>query len=100
MLTKEVSELLASLGDKVEARTKVLQLGLPDNIRKKIRLSERELKLALSRGAAMVQTFYPEHVIARSVEQILIRTDKANPCLHQDEGWGVRVLVWPGTEAR
>ena len=37
VLTKEVSELLASLGDKVEARTKVLQLGLPDNIRKKIR---------------------------------------------------------------
>ena len=36
-----------------------------------LRLSERELKLALSRGAAMVQTFYPEHVIARSVEQIL-----------------------------
>ena len=67
MLTKEVSELLASLGDKVEARTKVLQLGLPDTIRKKIRLTERELKLALSRGAAMVQTFYPEHVIARSV---------------------------------
>ena len=66
MLTKEVSELLSSLGDKVEARTKVLQLGLPDTIRKKIRLTERELKLALSRGAAMVQTFYPEHVIARS----------------------------------
>ena len=51
----------------MEARTKVLQLGLPDTIRKKIRLTERELKLALSRGAAMVQTFYPEHVIARSV---------------------------------
>ena len=33
-----------------------------------LRLSERELKLALSRGAAMVQTFYPEHVIARSVD--------------------------------
>ena len=72
MLTKEVSELLASLGDKVEARTKVLQLGLPDNIRKKIRLTERELKLALSRGAAMVQTFYPEHVIARSVISSII----------------------------
>ena len=65
VLTKEVSELLTSLQDKVDARTKVLQLGLPDNIRKKIKLTERELKLSLSRGAAMVQTFYPEHVIAR-----------------------------------
>lgn len=66
-LTKEVAELLASLEDKVEARTKLLSLGLPDTIRKKIKLSERELKLSVSRGAAMVQTFYPEHVIARWV---------------------------------
>ena len=68
-LTKEVAELLASLEDKVEARTKLLSLGLPDTIRKKIKLSERELKLSVSRGAAMVQTFYPEHVIARWVSR-------------------------------
>jgi hypothetical protein len=37
---------------------------LPETMRKKIKLSERELKLSLSRGAAMLQTFYPEHVIA------------------------------------
>ena len=64
-LNKEVTELLGSLQDKVEARMKQLRLNLPDNMRKKIKLTERELKLSLSRGAAMVQTFYPEHVIAR-----------------------------------
>ena len=64
-LNKEVTELLSSLQDKTEARSRQLRLSLPENIRKKIKLSERELKLSLSRGAAMVQTFYPEHVIAR-----------------------------------
>merc|ERR1719384_2408365 len=42
-----------------------LRLLLPETMRKRIKLSERELKLSVSRGAAMVQTFYPEHVIAR-----------------------------------
>ena len=64
-LSKEVAELQGSLEEKVEARLKQLRLALRENIRKKIKLSERELKLSLSRGAAMVQVFYPDHVIAR-----------------------------------
>ena len=64
-LSKEEGELLGSLSEKVNTRLTQLRLTLPSGMKKKIKLSERELKLALSRGAAMVQTFYPEHVIAR-----------------------------------
>ena len=64
-LSKEVADLQTLLEDKVETRMNQLRLSLRENIRKKIKLSERELKLSLSRGAAMVQVFYPEHVIAR-----------------------------------
>ena len=64
-LSKEESELLSSLSEKVNSRLTQLRLTLPSGMKKKIKLSERELKLALSRGAAMVQTFYPDHVIAR-----------------------------------
>jgi len=64
-LDREISGLLSSLHEKVDQRMGQLRLLLPETIRKKIKLSERELKLSLSRGAAMVQTFYPEHVIAR-----------------------------------
>lgn len=65
-LSKEEGELLSSLSEKVNTRLTQLRLTLPSGMKKKIKLSERELKLALSRGAAMVQTFYPDHVIARS----------------------------------
>ena len=65
-LDREVSGLLASLHDKVDARTTQLRLQLPEPMRKRIKQSERELKLSLSRGAAMVASFYPEHVIARA----------------------------------
>ena len=92
-LTKEVAELLASLEDKVEARTKLLSLGLPDNIRKKIKLSERELKLSVSRGAAMVQTFYPEHVIARWVSRYYLYY------LHSTTGHHHALLRLKGGEA-
>ena len=65
-LDREVSGLLASLHEKVDARTKQLKLQLPEPMRKRIKQSERELKLSLSRGAAMVASFYPEHVIGRA----------------------------------
>ena len=39
----------------VKNRKNVLQLGLPESRRRKVKLTERELKLAISRGAAMVQ---------------------------------------------
>ena len=64
-LDREISGLLSSLHEKVDQRMGQLRLMLPETMRKKIKLSERELKLSLSRGAAMVQTFYPENVIAR-----------------------------------
>ena len=64
-LDREVAGLLASLHEKVDARTAQLRLQLPEPTRKRIKQSERELKLSLSRGAAMVASFYPEHVINR-----------------------------------
>ena len=65
-LDREVTGLLASLHEKVDARTAQLRLQLPEPMRKRIKQSERELKLSLSRGAAMVASFYPEHVIGRA----------------------------------
>lgn len=64
-LDKEVAGLLSTLKEKVDQRVSQLKLVFPETMKKRIKLSERELKLSLSRGAAMVQAFYPEHIIAR-----------------------------------
>jgi hypothetical protein len=64
-LDKEVTGLLASLQEKVAARSAQLKLQLAEPLRKRIKQSERELKLSLSRGAAMAASFYPEHVVGR-----------------------------------
>ena len=66
LVSNNTSGLLASLQEKVNDRINQLRLGLSHNMKQRIKLSERELKLALSRGAAMTSKFYPEHVIART----------------------------------
>jgi len=66
-LDKEVGGLLNTLKEKVDLRVNQLKLSLPESMKKRIKLCERELKLSLSRGAAMVQSFYPEHIIARQL---------------------------------
>eukprot|EP00092_Neocalanus_flemingeri_P037052 GFUD01040338.1.p1 GENE.GFUD01040338.1~~GFUD01040338.1.p1 ORF type:complete len:1135 (+),score=193.14 GFUD01040338.1:117-3521(+) len=65
-LATETSDLLASLGKKVDFRMSQLRLELSPNMKERIKLSERELKLALGRGASMTCGFYPQHIIART----------------------------------
>jgi len=65
-LEEETNNLLNSLQTKVSTRQNQLRLSLPESTRMRIKLTERELKLALGRGAAMAQGFYPSHVIRRS----------------------------------
>jgi len=65
-LEEETTSLLDSLNKKVGNRWAQLSLPLPECTRSRIKLTDRELRLALSRGAAMAQGFYPEHVIGRA----------------------------------
>ena len=65
-LATDTTDLLGLLKNMVDGRMKHLRLGLTQNMRERIKLSENELKLALRRGAAMTSGFYPQHVIART----------------------------------
>merc|ERR1719468_672754 len=65
-LKQETEGLLENLNKKVSVRADQLGLNLPENTRTRIKLTTRELKLAISRGVVMAKDFYPEHVIQHS----------------------------------
>ena len=46
-------------------RKKRLNIGLVSDIKAKVKVSGRELKVIISQAAKMLENFYPDHVIAR-----------------------------------
>lgn len=65
----EGNELKLSLHKKLEQRRKDLQTNLNSSVRGRIKLSATDLKLAIQQGAHQLETFYPEHVIARLTDK-------------------------------
>ena len=64
-LELETSALESQLGDKVEKRKQTLDKKLPQRLRNKIRLAEKDLKLVLHQGTNMVEKFYIAHVMPK-----------------------------------
>ncbi|KAG7173436.1 hypothetical protein Hamer_G023461, partial [Homarus americanus] len=66
---KEVRDLILTLQEKIDRRRRDLALGLPISVRSKIKLTTRELKLALKQATVMLEDFYPSHVLNRIIDQ-------------------------------
>ncbi|XP_076032256.1 uncharacterized protein LOC143020023 isoform X3 [Oratosquilla oratoria] len=64
-LDKEAKDLTQTLQEKIERRRRDLTLGLPVNVRAKVKMTTRELKLALKQATILLEDFYPSHVLAR-----------------------------------
>ncbi|KAK8396821.1 hypothetical protein O3P69_005057 [Scylla paramamosain] len=69
LVEREVRDLCLTLQEKIDRRRRDLGLGLPINVRSKIKLTTRDLKLALKQCTIMVEDFYPTHVLAHIVAQ-------------------------------
>nr|XP_045593779.1 uncharacterized protein LOC123755315 isoform X1 [Procambarus clarkii] len=66
---REVRDLILTLQEKIDRRRRDLVLGLPISVRSKIKLTTRELKLALKQATIMLEDFYPSHVLNRIIDQ-------------------------------
>ncbi|XP_037776345.1 uncharacterized protein LOC119573262 isoform X2 [Penaeus monodon] len=67
---KEVRDLSFTLQEKIDRRRRDLTLGLPLNVRSKVKLTTRDLKLALKQATILIEDFYPSHVLNRIVYQL------------------------------
>ncbi|XP_071521204.1 uncharacterized protein [Panulirus ornatus] len=66
---REIRDLTLTLQEKIDRRRRDLALGLPGSVRSKIKLTTRELKLALKQATIMLEDFYPSHVLNRIIDQ-------------------------------
>ncbi|KAL5274492.1 hypothetical protein ACFFRR_000922 [Megaselia abdita] len=85
-LDREAQDLLSSLHEKLEKRTRELDVGLDPVVKSRIKLNTVELKIAIQLGAHMLEKFYPSHVIGRLT-------------INEDEFWdnkGLSTNDWPG----
>nr|XP_024217346.1 uncharacterized protein LOC106677266 isoform X2 [Halyomorpha halys] len=64
-LEREGQDLISSLQEKLEKRRRELQTGLAPSLRSKLKLTTRDLKIAIQQGALMLERFYPGHVLWR-----------------------------------
>ncbi|KAK7072695.1 hypothetical protein SK128_010140, partial [Halocaridina rubra] len=64
---KEVKDLTMTLQEKVDKRRRDLTLGLPLNVRSKVKLTTRDLKTTLKQATIMIENFYPQHVLSRII---------------------------------
>ncbi|KAK2155090.1 hypothetical protein LSH36_249g00040 [Paralvinella palmiformis] len=64
-LDDQINGILKDLQMATDRRKGYLQTGLNEDIRRRIKLSSRELKVTIAQTAKMLEDFYPEHVIDR-----------------------------------
>ena len=67
-LEAESAALLNQLEEKVKKRKDTLSNNLPGQTRRRIRLSETDLKTVLHHGSIMVTKFYSDHVLSKMTE--------------------------------
>ena len=70
MVEKEAQDLSFALTEKVNRRRRDLTLGLANAVRLKVKLTTRDLKMALKLAAIMTEEFYPQHILNRVVYQL------------------------------
>lgn len=64
-LEREGQDLISSLQEKLDKRRRELHTGLAPSLRSKLKLTTRDLKIAIQQGALMLERFYPGHVLWR-----------------------------------
>ncbi|XP_046394390.1 uncharacterized protein LOC124162073 isoform X1 [Ischnura elegans] len=65
ILEKEAQDLTSSLHEKLEKRRRDLQTGLGVGVRSRIKLSARDLKIAIQQAALILERFHPTHIMKR-----------------------------------
>ncbi|XP_069968935.1 uncharacterized protein [Bactrocera oleae] len=85
-LDREAHDLMSTLHEKLEKRRRELQTSLTTQVKTRIKLNTKELKIAIQLAAHTLEKCYPSHVIARL-------------SISEDDFWdnkGLSVNDWPG----
>ncbi|XP_001359353.2 uncharacterized protein [Drosophila pseudoobscura] len=85
-LDREAQDLMSTLHEKLEKRRRELQTALTTQVKSRIKLNTKELKIAIQLAAHILEKYYPSHVIGRL-------------SISEEEFWdnkGLTVNDWPG----
>ncbi|XP_036323621.1 uncharacterized protein LOC118737306 isoform X1 [Rhagoletis pomonella] len=85
-LDREAHDLMSTLHEKLEKRRRELQTSLTTQVKTRIKLNTKELKIAIQLAAHILEKCYPSHVIARL-------------SISEEDFWdnkGLSVNDWPG----
>ncbi|KPU80844.1 uncharacterized protein Dana_GF16043, isoform B [Drosophila ananassae] len=85
-LDREAQDLMSTLHEKLEKRRRELQTALTSQVKSRIKLNTKELKIAIQLAAHILEKYYPSHVIGRL-------------SISEEEFWdnkGLTVNDWPG----
>ncbi|SPP84378.1 uncharacterized protein LOC117586652 isoform X1 [Drosophila guanche] len=85
-LDREAQDLMSTLHEKLEKRRRELQTALTTQVKSRIKLNTKELKIAIQLAAHILEKYYPSHVIGRL-------------SITEEEFWdnkGLTVNDWPG----
>ncbi|KAI8129847.1 hypothetical protein CVS40_1285 [Lucilia cuprina] len=85
-LDREAQDLMTTLHEKLEKRRRELQTALTTQVKTRIKLNTKELKIAIQLAAHILEKYYPSHIIARL-------------SISEEEFWdnkGLTVNDWPG----
>ncbi|KAM7363338.1 uncharacterized protein ACRADG_000286 isoform 1-T1 [Cochliomyia hominivorax] len=85
-LDREAQDLMTTLHEKLEKRRRELQTALTTQVKSRIKLNTKELKIAIQLAAHILEKYYPSHIIARL-------------SISEEEFWdnkGLTVNDWPG----
>ncbi|CAH1793364.1 unnamed protein product [Owenia fusiformis] len=67
-LKKETHNLTQALKHKMDERKRMLHTGLNSELKSKIKLTGRELKVTIALCSKLIESFYPEHVLSRHLK--------------------------------
>uniref|UniRef100_A0A1A9VB52 Uncharacterized protein n=1 Tax=Glossina austeni TaxID=7395 RepID=A0A1A9VB52_GLOAU len=85
-LDREAQDLMTTLHEKLEKRRRELQTSLTTQVKTRIKLNTKELKIAIQLAAHILEKYYPSHIVARL-------------SISEEEFWdnkGLAVNDWPG----
>ncbi|KAK4293817.1 hypothetical protein Pmani_033507 [Petrolisthes manimaculis] len=85
---RETRDLCLTLQEKLDRRRRDLALGLPLSVRSRIKLTTRELKLALKQATVMLEEFYPTHILNRIIDDQPNNNNNNNTTTHTDTNAG------------